>query len=185
MNATHRVVVSPASGKRESLAVLALVASILAGSVTTVFLHRDVEQISALPEWQIDLRGGLNAAEQGITADLSNAAGEIAFLSDTSPEALADEGLPPFTADVTATARGGHIWEVIERDSIRAWLGRPARSEVARPMLLRLMDETPTVWITERADAPPADLDDASLIAGGWRMVVSRYDASVTRKDAH
>ena len=185
MNATHRVIVPPASGKRESLAVLALVAAILVGSVTTVLLHRDVARITALPEWQIDLRGGLNAAEQGITADLTNAAGEIPFLPDTSPEALAGEGLPPFTVDVTATARGGHAWQVVEKAGIRAWLGRPARSEVARPMLLRMQDEKPTIWITERADATPADLDDAALIAAGWRMVVSRYDASVTRKDAH
>lgn len=185
MTEVHRVIVPPASGRRESLAVLALVAAILAGSVTTVVLHRDVERISALPEWQIDLRGGLNAAEQGITADLTNAAGEISFLDDVSPEGLADEGLPPFTADVTAVARGGHVWQVVEAPGLRAWLGRPAKTDIARPMLLRLQDEKPTVWIADQASAAPLDLDDAALIAAGWRMVVSRYDASVTRKDMH
>ena len=42
------------------------------------------------------------AAEQGVAADLLTAAPEFAFLPDTSPQALAEEGLPPFVPDASA-----------------------------------------------------------------------------------
>ncbi|WP_323716151.1 DUF6162 family protein [Paracoccus aminovorans] len=185
---TTRVLVPPASGRRESLAVAVLVAAILAVAAAVVSLHRDRGELAALPGWQIDLRSGLNAAEQGLTADLLNAAAEIPFLPDSSPQALAEEGLPPFVADATAAARGGHGWRLVESGTFRAWLGLPAQPETARAMLLRLQDRTPTVWIGETlsdaSDLADTDLADAGLIAAGWRQVVTRYDASVTRKDA-
>lgn len=182
MNA--RVIVPPASGRRESLAVLVLALLILAGSSLVVALHRDRVSVTALPGWQVDLRSGLNAAEQGLTADLLNAAPEFAWLPDNAPAALAAEGLPPFVADATAEARGGHAWQELGAGALRGWLGLPARPEAARPMLLRMDKDSPTVWIGEGAGVPAA-LDDAALIAAGWRQVVTRYDASVTRKDAH
>ena len=177
---TTRVIVPPASGRRESLAVLALALAILALAAAVVGLHRDRDQAAALPGWQVDLRSGLNAAEQGLAADLLTAAPEFAYLPDTSPQALADEGLPPFVPDATAQARGGHRWQALEGGG---WLGLPADPQIARAMLLRAGDP-PSVWIAETAAAPQA-LDDVALIAAGWRQVVTRYDASVTRKDAH
>lgn len=181
--ATGRVVVPPASGRREGLAVLLLALAIVALALLVIGLHRDRDQVAALPGWQVDLRSGLNAAEQGLTADLLNAAPEFDWLSDTSPAALAVEGLPPFLPDATARARGGHRWQALGQGTLRGWLGLPGDPQVARAMLLRIEGETPTVWIAE-GEAVPAALEDAALIAAGWRQVVTRYDASVTRKDA-
>ncbi len=181
---TARVIVPPASGRRESLAVLLLIAVILVGAALVVALQRDRSQVAALPGWQVDLRSGLNAAEQGLTADLLNTAAEIAFLPDASPQALAAEGLTPFVVDSTASARGGHVWQAVGAAGARGWLGLPAQPQIARPILLRLVGEAPTVWIAE-GSADAADLADAALIAAGWRQVVTRYDASVTRKDTH
>ncbi|AGT08613.1 DUF6162 family protein [Paracoccus aminophilus] len=176
--------VLPSSGRRESLAVLALVVAILAGSAGVIALHRQDSDIVALPEWQIDLRSGLNAAEQGITADLLTAAPEIPFLPDSRVETLAAEGLPPFTTDAASAVRGGHLWQKIEAADRQAWLGLPAQTDLARPMLLRLEGDAPTVWIAA-SPAATGDLSDASLIASGWQMVATRYDASVTRRDVH
>lgn len=181
---TTRIVVAPASGRRESLAVLVLVLAVLACASAVVALHCDRAQVTALPGWQVDLRSGLNAAEQGLTADLLTAAPEFAFLPDTSPQALAEEGLPPFVPDATAEARGGHGWQVLEQDGLRGWLGLPGDAATARALLLRMDRDSPTVWIAQTPAAPQA-LDDAALVASGWRQVVTRYDASVTRKDAH
>ncbi|MFT4013715.1 MAG: DUF6162 family protein [Paracoccus sp. (in: a-proteobacteria)] len=177
---TTRVIVPPASGRRESLAVLALALAIVAAAALVVGLHRDRGQVAALPGWQVDLRSGLNAAEQGLAADLLTAAPEFAWLTDTSPQALAQEGLAPFVPDATAQARGGHLWQALEGGG---WLGLPADAGLARALLLRAGDP-PSVWIAETATAPQA-LDDAALIAAGWRQVVTRFDASVTRKDGH
>lgn len=181
---TTRVLVPPASGRRESLAVVALVLVILALAGVVVALHRDRGETLSLPGWQVDLRSGLNAAEQGLTADLLTAAPEFAYLPDNAPAALADEGLPPFVPDATAEARGAHRWQELGSGALRGWLGLPGDPQLARPMLLRMEKDTPTVWIAETAEGVAA-LDDAALVASGWRQVVTRYDASVTRKDAH
>lgn len=181
---TTRITVPPASGRRESLAVLVLVLAVLACASAVVALHRDRAQATALPGWQIDLRSGLNAAEQGLTADLLTAAPEFAFLPETTPAALEAEGLPPFVPDATAQARGGHQWQALGQDGLRGWLGRPGDAAIARALLLRMEGDSPTVWIARTETAPQA-LDDAALVAAGWRQVVTRYDASVTRKDAH
>lgn len=185
MISATRITVPPASGRRESLAVLLLVAAILILSSGVVLLHRDSSETLALPEWQVDLRSGLNAAEQGLSADLLNAVPEMPHLPDTSPEALADEGLPPFVADVTAQARGQHSWQRLQSGTVQAWLGLPARREIARPILLRVAGDTPTIWITDQAGAGTGDLTDAALIAAGWKQVATRFDASVTREDRH
>lgn len=184
MIASTRVFVSPASGRRESLAALLLVLAILALSSTVVLLHRQAGEETVLPQGQVDLRSGLNAAEQGLTADLLTAATEIPHLDDPTPHGLAAEGLPPFTIDATSAARGRHDWQLIESHGLRGWLGRPAAPEVARTLLLRLDGETPTVWLANEKTAP-ADLRDDQLIAAGWLQVMTRYDASVTRRDAH
>ncbi|MEH6775859.1 MAG: DUF6162 family protein [Cereibacter changlensis] len=178
-----RLIVPPASGRRETLAVAALVAAIAVGAVAVVSLHRETAEASVLPGWQIDLRHELNAAEQGLTADLLNAVAEIPFLDDPSAESLAGEGIPPFAQDATAENRGGHVWQEIPPDAggNRGWIGIPAAPERARSLLLRLADDTPAVWLAEAADAPPA-LDDAALIRVGWRQVSFAYAASVTRE---
>lgn len=184
MTVSTRVIVAPASGGRETLAVFALVLMILAGSTSFVALHRRGSDTVTLPQWQVDLRSGLNAAEQGLTADLLNAASEIPSLPDASPPALAAEGFPPFTADATATLRGGHLWELVQVGPLRGWRGTPAAPDLARMMLLRLDAQTPTIWIAQHEPTSIGALTDAALIAAGWQQVVTRYDASVTRKDA-
>jgi hypothetical protein len=77
-------------------------------------------------------------------------------------------------------------------------VGRSTAPDVAASFLLRLPapdaasakdahghDEVAEVWVhREGPQNWPDRLDDASLTRQGWRQVVVRYDAGVTRKDA-
>lgn len=106
--------------------------------------------------------------------------------------------LPPFVAGVGAAARGGHEWRAEVQGHEVAYVGRSAAPDVAASVLLRLPanleadaspkahahDDEAEVWVRrEGANAWPDQLDDASLMRQGWRQVVVRYDAGVTRKD--
>lgn len=179
------VIIPPASGRRESVAVLVAALLVVLAASAFIALHRESASSTSLPHWQVDLRSGLNAAEQGLTADLLLAADELPYLDQTTPEALAAEGLPPFFADATATARGNHRWQMVETPDAQAWLGQPQSPDVAGAMLMRVVDGTPTIWLNDDATATVTALDDAALIAAGWRQVITRFDASVTRKDQH
>ncbi|MBK4217125.1 hypothetical protein JJJ17_14430 [Paracoccus caeni] len=183
MSSAISVIVPPASGRRETVAVLLAALIVVLSATGFIALHRDTATATSLPHWQVDLRSGLNAAEQGLTADLLLAADEMPYLDQVTPEALAAEGLPPFFADATATARGGHHWQLIETTDAQGWLGQPAAKEVAGAMLMRIAGETPTIWLHRDGAASTSALDDAALIAAGWRQVITRFDASVTRKD--
>ena len=118
---------------------------------------------------------------------------------DAVEQRLRDMDLPPFAVGMGATARGGHEWQVVTRGDDRAYVGRSAAPEVAASFLLRLPaqgrsdaapaalahDDAIEIWV-QREGAPqwPERLDDAALARQGWREVVVRYDAGVTRRDA-
>jgi hypothetical protein len=191
-----RVVVRPAGAERETLFVALLCLAIVLAAGTVVGLRTRAPHVAAAAEWQIDARDGLTAAEQGLNADLKVAAEDIAFALEggaaPSPQDLADDGLPPFTADATSAGRGGHAWSLVPADDgFAGWLGTTSSTGVAGSLLLRLTimedghahaaDEAVSVWLNRSKDAAVSGLSNAALVASGWKEIVSRYDASVTR----
>ncbi|EOQ79377.1 adhesion protein [Pseudomonas aeruginosa VRFPA02] len=106
--------VRPAGAGHETLYVLLGSVLILALAATVVGLRQQSHEAQALDAHQVDARLDLNAAEQGIYADLQVAAEDIqARLDDgeaaPSVDELAAEGFPPFVADVAASSRGGPL----------------------------------------------------------------------------
>lgn len=203
IGASTSIVVRPAGAERETRFVALLCAAILLAAGAVVALRIAPSHTAAIGSWQIAARDGLTAAEQGVNADLRVAADDIRALLESgkvpTPEELAGEALPPFASDATSQARGGHVWSTIHtRDGFAAWLGRSATPEVAGSFLLRIAnDETAagdhahrresnalaTIWVNRSASVTAPGLSNEALIASGWKEIVSRYDASVTRGD--
>ncbi|WP_232017779.1 DUF6162 family protein [Cereibacter sphaeroides] len=175
-------VVRPASARRESLLVGALCLAVLTASAAVIGLHRRAADTSSLPAWQIDARSDLTPGEQGVLADLTIAAGEIAWLFEGAalPDVavLAAEGLPPFAPQASDGLRGGHVWSL----SGGAYLGRSGDPRVAGSFLL-IPGDPPAIWLAPGAADAPADPSPDALRSAGWRQIVSRYEASVTRHD--
>jgi hypothetical protein len=138
-----------------------------------------------------------------VHADLLVAAEEIAALASTDQQLprvqqLREMELPPFATGAGAAARGAHEWRMVPQGHAAAYVGRSTQPDVASSFLLLVAasdsrsvsdahghDEPSRVWVhREGAQAWPDPLDEASLVRQGWREVVARYDAGVTRKDA-
>lgn len=174
--------VRPASARRESVLVGALCLAVLAASTAVISLHRRADDIRSLPAWQIDARSDLTPAEHGVLADLTIAAGEIAWLTEggTLPDVadLIAEGIPPFAAQASDGLRGGHVWSL----SGDAYLGRSGDPGAAGSFLL-IPGDPAVIWLAPGAADIPASLSQDVLSGAGWRQVVSHYDASVTRHD--
>ncbi|MCW5670921.1 MAG: hypothetical protein KIT86_14790 [Hydrogenophaga sp.] len=198
-------VVRPAGAGHETLWVALAAACVLLVAAILIGARAQPLAATALSSHQIDARTQLNAAEQGIHADLLVAAEEIAALIEADQalpgvEQLRGMDLPPFAAGAGAAARGGHEWRTQAQGHEVAYVGRSAAPDVAASFLLRLParkgagepspgahahDGEAEVWVRrEGANSWPEQLDDASLARQGWREVVVRYDAGVTRKDA-
>lgn len=189
-----RVLVRPAGAERETLFVALLCAVIVLAAGTVVGLRTRAPDVVSIVEWQVDARDGLTAAEQGLNADLTVAADDIAFALESgsapSPQDLADEGLPPFAMDATRAARGGHAWSIVPAvDGFSGWLGRTTSTDIAGSLLLRIAPKDGhahdaagvSVWLNRAKDVAVSGLSNDVLIASGWKEIVSRYDASVTR----
>lgn len=190
------IVVRPAGAERETLFVVLLCSAILLAASAVIASRNAPQPQAAIAEWQIDARDGLTAAEQGINADLRAASDDIRALLTNGkvpkPDELASELLPPFATDVTSHARGGHVWSLIQaQDGFIAWIGHSVSPQVAGSFLLRIATHThphselhevlTTIWLNRSANTAAPGLSNKALIASGWREIVSRYDASVTR----
>lgn len=194
-------VVRPAGAGHETLWVLLAAAGVLALAALVVGVRSQPSATTALAPHQVDARTQLNAAEQGVHADLLVAADEIAALRDEgqalpTPERLRDLGLPPFAAGPQARARGAHEWRPIPQGHDLAFVGRSAEPRVAASLLLRLPatagpatdghahDHAAEIWIQREGPVGwPEGIDGPALVRQGWRQVITRYDAGVTRKD--
>lgn len=178
------VLIRPASARGESLAVAALCLMIVAVAMGFIALRGRDGGDRSLAAWQIDARSDLGPAEQGLLADLTIAAGDIAWLADggapPSVEALAGEGIPPFAPSASDALRGDHDWRLLDG----AYLGRPAAPDLAGSFLL-IPGDPHAIWLAPGLAAAPSDLSQAVLAVSGWRQVVSHYDPSVTRHGAH
>lgn len=196
-------VVRPAGAGHETLWVLLASACVLVVAALLIGARAQPLAAAALSPHQVDARTQLNAAEQGVHADLLVAAEEITAMAETDKklpgvEQLRGMDLPPFAAGVGSSARGAHDWRTTAQGRDVAYVGRSAAPDVAASFLLRLPapdasaapaahghDEVAEVWVQrEGPQTWPEQLDDASLTRQGWRQVVVRYDAGVTRKDA-
>jgi len=194
--------VRPAGAGHETLWVLLAAAGVLALAALVIGVRAQPEAAAVLATHQVDARTQLNAAEQGVHADLLVAAEEIAALRDSEQamptvEALRDMGLPPFSEGPEARARGAHEWRAAPQGHAFAYVGRSAEPQVAASFLLRLPanadkdaaghahGDAVEIWIQRDGRlAWPEGVDDRALVRQGWRQVVTRYDAGVTRKDA-
>ncbi|HEX5738940.1 MAG TPA: DUF6162 family protein [Hydrogenophaga sp.] len=186
--------VRPAGAGHETtwVALCALAIVLVAGAVIGV--RSPPAETITVAAHQLDARDDLTAAEQGIYADLRLVAVELPGLHDRARPSVAElreAALPPFTTDIGSSGRGGHVWSAIQGQQADAYVGLSAAPEVAGSMLLRLSphrkdeshsDEEPDIWLHRAAQpAWPNDLAPEALIAHGWKQVVSRFDAGVTR----
>jgi hypothetical protein len=196
-------VVRPAGAGHETLWVLLAAVVVLLAAAWVVGLRAQPQAAAALAAHQLDARTQLNAAEQGVHADLLVAAEEILALHEADQAVpglarLREMALPPFVDGPDARARGAHEWRAVQQAQAFALVGQSAAPGVAASFLLRLPLESPGdakahahsgdavgIWV-QREGAPhwPQQIDDAALVRQGWRQVITRYDAGVTRKDA-
>jgi|AGTN01.2.fsa_nt_gi hypothetical protein len=182
----HHQIVRPAGAERETGWVLLASGLILAAAVVAVGLRPAAPAGPVLAAHQVESRTGLTAAEQGLYADLKVAGEEIEALRQVAGRApapldLATEALPPFAADSSAAARGGHGWSLMETGRGAAYVGVSAAPETAGSLVLLLDGHGAEVWLKRAAEAPPAALDEAALIGAGWKQVTSTFEAGVTR----
>src|SRR5690606_26135485 len=108
-------VVRPAGAGHETLWVALTAAAVIALAAWVVGVRALPEAAATTAAHQLDARTELNAAEQGVHADLLVAADEIAALHEAeraapSVEQLREQGLPPFSTGPETQARGGHEW---------------------------------------------------------------------------
>ena len=181
-------VVRPAGAGHETLYVLLLCLIILAVAGAVVALHGESQEVTAVPSHQLDARRDLNAAEQGIYADLRVTLDEIQLLQQEqstlpSPAQLAEEGFAPFARDASSVSRGDHRWQLLEPS---AYLGVSQVPATSGSLLMRVRGAEPDIWLNRQANlAAPSDLSDQALIAAGWQQVVAQFDAGVTRQHRH
>lgn len=194
MSTSTRQIVRPAGAGHETLYVLLLCLLILAVAGSVVGLRGESHEPEAVASHQLDARRDLNAAEQGIYADLRVTLDEIRLLAQeqqapVTVQQLADDGFAPFAQDASSVARGAHAWQLLDQ----SYLGLSQAPEVAGSFLLRGHpatgkhdDEQPDIWLNRSASpAAPTDLSDQALIAAGFKQVVAQYDAGVTRQHRH
>lgn len=194
--------VRPAGAGHETLWVALAAAGVIALAAVVIGVRAQPAEVTVSAAHQVDARTELNAAEQGVHADLLVAADEIAALQEAEGAAptvarLGELGLPPFSTGPETQARGGHEWRLLPQGEALGYAGRSAAPTLAASMLLRVPGKAAAdapnghahgveVWIQrEGAAAWPTSVDEAALIRQGWREVVTRYDAGVTRGGAH
>ncbi|AWJ82236.1 hypothetical protein TSH58p_01490 (plasmid) [Azospirillum sp. TSH58] len=190
----HHQIVRRAGAERETLWVALAAGAILVSAALAVGLRAAPETEAPLAAHLVDSRTGLTAAEQGLYADLKAAGEEIAALRTAAgraptPEELAAGALPPFAADSSAAARGGHTWTLTgtltgtltETGDGIAYAGVSAAPELAGSLVLRLDGHGADIWLKRAAEAPPAPPEDTALAAAGWKRIVSTFTAGVTR----
>ena len=182
---TH--VVRPAGAGHETLYVLLLCLLILCVAGSVVAWRHESHEATSVAAHQLDARLDLNAAEQGIYADLRVTLDEINLLREENsalppPGQLAEEGFAPFASDASSVSRGNHAWQLL---GDQAYLGVSPNPEVAGSFLMRI-SEQPDVWLNRNSNvSAPTDFSDDALLQNGWKQVIAQFDAGVTRQHRH
>lgn len=186
--------VEPAGASRETLYLLGLCLLILAIAAIVILQQQTTTSETQLATYQLDARRDLSAAEQGLYADLLVALEEVHYLQDDTgalpnPAELAADSYPPFASDISSAQRGGHSWQLLQLEDGALYLGISQQVDIAGHFLL-LVDggsaEPSPVWLSS-TDTPgvPEDLQQATLIAAGWKQLVREFDRGVTRHTTH
>lgn len=183
-------VVRPAGAGHETLYVLLVSALILLLAASVVAVRGERHEAPVLEAHQLDARRDLNAAEQGVYADLRVAFDEVQARREEDPALfsvhdLAEEGFPPFAQDASAASRGRHQWQLLDN---HAYFGLTQAKETAGSFLLLVPDAhdgAADVWLSRSATGAPSDLSAEALQAAGWQQVAAHYDAGVTRQHSH
>jgi len=187
-------IVRPAGASYETASVLAACTLVVALAGTFIGVHTNHAPVPTVAEHQIDARRDLTPAEQGLYADLRIVADELDDLAPPPIAALADQGMAPFAADSSQVRRGGHDWQRLKRDARVGYLGISHAPDIAGDLLLIVHERPhepfaspdvaePDVWLHRGVPAiPPAQLDPDSLARAGWRQIIARFDAGVTRE---
>ncbi len=185
-------IVSPDSGKGESLWAVVAVLVVLclwAGGI----MHRTrSETARELESWELDAFSNLNSLEQGVYTDLRVAGEEIGqiFVDEGNRwcgiNELQDYGFAPFTQDITWEQRGEIRWQMrvnISRDiSEVAYLGVALESSEVGAFLLSVhADKTAQelqsvhqeIWYHPGIAEFPETINDSELIINGWRLLVA------------
>lgn len=182
---TH--VVRPAGAGHETLYVLLLCLLILCVAGSVVAWRHEAQETTSVEAHQLDARRDLNAAEQGIYADLRVTLDEIQLLREETsalpqPEQLAEEGFAPFASDASSVRRGNHAWQLLGE---QAYLGVSPTPDIAGSFLMRISAQ-PDVWLNRNSTvSTPTDFSDAALNEAGWQQVIAQFDAGVTRQHRH
>jgi len=200
----HVQQIAPAGGRADTWRLLWACAAIVAVAGLYTVGHRQNADAHSVPVGHWDARHDLNAAEQGLLADLRVAADELRAQWDERGawppvSDLAAQGLPPFAPGPDTLARGDHRWSAhpLPGGGV-AYRGVAANPAVAGALLLRLpahpdhpnLDDgsaasagaDKTVWMARQANpALPPDASDAALQGAGWKPVTTRFDTGVTR----
>ena len=182
---TH--VVRPAGAGHETLYVLLLCLLILCVAGSVVAWRHEAQETTSVEAHQLDARRDLNAAEQGIYADLRVTLDEIQLLREETsalpqPEQLAEEGFAPFASDASSVSRGNHAWQLLGE---QAYLGVSPTPDIAGSFLMRISAQ-PDVWLNRNSTvSAPTDFSDAALNEAGWQQVIAQFDAGVTRQHRH
>lgn len=187
-------VIRPAGAGHETLWIGVLCAVILATSGTVIALRTHTVSEAVQESGVLDARRDLNAAEQGLFADLRVAHDEIAAENSPAVAVLAEAGIPPFAPDATSVRRGGHVWQRLQSGKSIVYLGTSSDEKIAGSLLLRFAPDRhanhhhagktrePEIWLNRTAHlAAPPSLEAAALTTAGWRKVGAQFDAGVTR----
>ena len=140
--------------------------------------------------------GQLTLMQGGAEADVQETQAILSKLAGNQTLAARELGLPPFAPGPEARARGAHEWRSSPQGQDLAFVGRSAEPQVAASLLLRVPatvgpaadghahEHAVEIWIQREGPvAWPEGIDGPALVRQGWRQVVTRYDAGVTRKD--
>ena len=180
-------VVRPAGAGHETLYVLLLCLLIVTVAGSVVAWRHESSEVTSVAAHQLDARRDLNAAEQGIYADLRVTLDEILLLREESgtlprPAQLAEDGFAPFAHDASSVSRGNHAWQLLGE---QAYLGVSPTPEIAGSFLMRISAQ-PDVWLNRNSTvSAPTDFSDAALNEAGWQQVIAQFDAGVTRQHRH
>ena len=190
-------VVRPAGAGHETLVVALCCAVIVGLAALVVGTRATFDTPLAVEAHQLDARDDLTPAEQGLYADLRLVFEEITMADQGRLPLVAElreAFLPPFVDDFGAQQRGAHVWSLFEQGAATGYLGLSAMPEIAGSLLVLLdhgnddsgtaldHDVAADVWLNrEQRPRLPERLDRETLISSGWRQVVTRFDAGVTR----
>jgi hypothetical protein len=190
--------VRPASARLETLAILAFIAILIAGTVALARANAREEKNKFLPDWQVSAFHDLSPVDQAnynalmqagdiiqLTYDAGYRIGDPHWLTVEEMSVLEDGiGLAPFMRDVSWKQGGEVQWKLIttyQIDGSTAYFGSGGKVAGQSAYLLVInhlhkgasYTNNSIVWIHRNGRiAPPEKINIDSLVRNGWKQVV-------------